>query len=139
VSNVREPVHTYPEKKLYTCCLTVSNQYDTHTFCRDVDLLNCSPTSTNQVTAQSSATGFASMNPSPSYGPLQLAYELHAGRYDGQLRMYNLQGQEVLSRELKVHTTSYLFSIEHLPSGLYYWSLIDGTGQVGSGKVVKVE
>jgi PKD domain/Secretion system C-terminal sorting domain len=138
-STEREPSHTYVTKGKYEVCLVASNQYGAHTFCRDVDLvLECgsvgiaSPKGTNE-------SAYAELFPNPTSGPLQLKYRLNAGRYDGVLRMYDLTGREVLTRGLRVHETSYLFDISHLPTGLYFWSLGDGTGSIGSGKVVKAE
>jgi PKD domain/Secretion system C-terminal sorting domain len=136
-STQREPVHTYPEKAFYKACLTVSNQYGSNTFCRDIDLYQCQIIDTKQP--QPLVGGEAQLFPNPTRGPLQLRYKLHAGRYDGQLKITDITGREVLSRSLKVHETSYLFDISVMPAGIYFWSLTDGAGSIGSGKVVKME
>jgi hypothetical protein len=134
-STEREPVHTYV-KGVYQACLLASNQYGSHAFCREIDLVNCGSVSTNQP---QKILGKAHMSPNPTDGPLQLTYQLHPNHYDGLLRIHDMQGRLVLSQKLAVHQTSYLFDIYRLPTGLYFWSLSDGAGLVGSGKVVKLE
>jgi PKD domain/Secretion system C-terminal sorting domain len=137
-STEREPVHTYVTKAIYTVCLTVSNLHGSSTFCRELNLITCGSSST-QTTPQPDGAAFGEMIPNPTSGPLQLRYRLHPNRYDGALRIYDTAGREVLARSLRVNETSYLFSIEHLSAGLYFWSLTDGAGLVSSGKVVKIE
>jgi PKD domain len=134
-STEREPVHTYT-KGVYQACLLASNQYGSHAFCREIDLVNCGSVSTSQP---QQPQGKAVMSPNPTDGPLQLTYQLHANHYDGLLRFYDMQGRLAFAHQLSVNKTSYLFDIGYLSAGLYFWSLTDGAGLVSSGKVVKIE
>jgi hypothetical protein len=133
------PTHTYPFKGAFTVCLIVNNQFGADTFCRDLDLYHCEPLSTQGIAQDANEYAYAQLFPNPTSGHTQLGYRLHPNRNDGLLRIYDMTGREVLIRRLVVHETSYLFSLAHLPAGLYFWSLSDGIGQISSGKVVKLE
>jgi PKD domain/Secretion system C-terminal sorting domain len=134
-STEQEPKHTYT-KGIYKACLLASNQYGEHAFCREIDLVACGSVSTDQP---QEVVAKAVMSPNPTTGPLQLTYQLNPNRYDGALRIYDAQGRLAFGSKLTVNRTSFLFDISHLPTGLYFWSLNDGAGQVASGKVVKLE
>jgi hypothetical protein len=70
---------------------------------------------------------------------LHIKYRLHQGDTQAVLRLYDITGRELVKygftqRDVQQQSVP----VNFLPAGLYFWSLTDGAGVVGSGKVVKM-
>jgi hypothetical protein len=92
-------------------------------------------TQNTQLPAQSA---YATLTNNLAKDQVYLQYKLRNKNSNGKLRMFDSQGVEVFRGGLDMEYGNKTFDISHLPNGFYFWSLTDGAGVVGSGKVVKM-
>jgi Secretion system C-terminal sorting domain len=83
--------------------------------------------------------GSVTISPNPTSEQISVHYTLRDGQQSGVFRCHDLTGRVTMERQLRSKSGKEEFDIEHLPTGLYFWSLTDGAGLVSSGKVVKIE
>ncbi|HFA47595.1 MAG TPA: T9SS type A sorting domain-containing protein, partial [Bacteroidetes bacterium] len=127
------PVYTFPSPGTYIVCLTVSNQYDSGTFCREVEV---------EVTGveEKKDENFAAIYPNPASGEIHLYLRLPGSR-EAVLSLYVVTGRKV--REWKVPTPKgasgqhgHTFPVAGLAEGMYFWKVEAEGGRVQSGKLI---
>ena len=120
------PLHTFPADGTYTVCLTVSNQYDSDTFCREV---------TVGVTAVSETERelLLRIYPNPAFRKMTVEYSAESGQ---TLQLINHLGMEVFRHSPAEGFNRIELNVQHLPAGLYVCRIVQGPGQVLSKKVV---
>ena len=125
------PLHTFPASGTYTVCLTVSNQYDSDTFCREVAV------GTTGAEEALPGKGFK-IFPNPAHSSIHIAAQLPTA-YAGtvSLSVYNIPGQPLWQQALQVAGGEIQTSVDvsTWPPGVYFISLEAG-GQAWMEKVV---
>jgi PKD domain/Secretion system C-terminal sorting domain len=122
------PVHDFPAAGTYQVCLTVSNQYDSDTFCREVTV---GVTGTEENTETFSVEVF----PNPAKETAHLSYVLPPGK-SAELQLFDALGREVRNEKLTTGSTHHSVSLEDLPAGLFYYSVEVAGTAVKAGKLV---
>jgi hypothetical protein len=96
-------------------------------------------TSTMEETNKQLAQGNGSLNnlyPNPSNGEVTLQYQLPPGIHDGQIILYDMQGNQLKTYKVDDTFTSLLLNNTQLPAGNYFYQLSTSTGLVGTKKMV---
>jgi len=126
-STQRHPDHIYSDIGTYEVCLTVSNENGSDQSCQTLYLGTSS-------TEEFSQPDF-SLYPNPTDGLTRLMLHDYLPRA-GIIRLYDLQGQLVLSQA--VRTGASILDLTGLDLGTYVYELRDGNVLLGSGKVVRI-
>ncbi len=127
-STGRFPIHTYAAPGAYEVCLMASNQTGSDTFCDTINLLI-------DETQEAIATppGFH-IFPNPAYSSLAVSSDRpFAGQ---RLSLYNVMGKEVIAHKMPKGITSFSFSVEGLPPGVYFLRVWEGEAAAWSARVV---
>ena len=128
----REPgVHEFPDPGDYHVCLTVSNENAEDTYCEWVTIEG--PSNLREQLAESGYVLFP--NPNSGYFHLHFTTDLREG---GELRMYNMLGQQVYHQELAIGAQQLSLDASHLPAGQYIVR-IRADGEVYSQGVVLMD
>jgi hypothetical protein len=131
-SGQQNPMHIFPNDGTYEVCLTVSNQYDTSTFCRTL-VIGTGISATNEAQPLNLVSVFP--NPAQSATNFRLG-----GDYlpkEAMLTLYLATGQPVLTQRLMAGWS--VVGLEGLVKGMYFWEVRDEDRVLGTGKMVKVE
>jgi len=126
-STLKHPDHIYSDIGTYEVCLTVRNENSSDQSCQTLYLGTSS-------TEEFSKPDF-SLYPNPTAGLTRLMLHDYLPRA-GVLRLYDLQGQLVLSQA--VRTGASILDLTGLDLGTYVYELRDGNVLLGSGKVVRI-
>jgi len=127
-STERFPIHTYEQPGAYEVCLTVENVTGSNVFCDTINLL---ASKTQETIA--TPPGFH-IFPNPAYSNLAVSSDRpFAGQ---RLSLYNVMGKEVIAHEMPKGITSFSFSVEGLPPGVYFLKVWEGAAAAWSAKVV---
>ncbi|TAK50435.1 MAG: T9SS type A sorting domain-containing protein [Saprospiraceae bacterium] len=125
------PLHEYSGPGTYTVCLTVSNQYDSDTFCREVAV------GTTGAEEALPGKGFK-IFPNPAHSSIHIAAQFPTA-YAGtvSLSVYNILGKPLWQQALQVAGGEIQTSVDvsTWPPGVYFISLEAG-GQAWMEKVV---
>ncbi|TVQ44065.1 MAG: T9SS C-terminal target domain-containing protein [Saprospirales bacterium] len=128
----REPgVHEFPDPGDYYVCLTVSNENAEDTYCEWVTIEGPS-----NLSEQLEEKGFV-LFPNPNRGHFHLHFTSDL-RERGELRMYNMLGQQVYHQDLPIGAHQLSLDATHSPSGQYIVR-IRADGEVYSQGVVLME
>ncbi len=125
-------VHEFPSDGTYEVCLTVSNQYDTSSFCRTLII-------GTGISATSEAKPLDLISVFPNPASTATNFRL-GGEYlprAAMLTLYNATGQPVLGQRLTAGWS--VVQLESLVPGMYFWEVRDEGRVLGTGKLVKVE
>ncbi len=125
-STERHPVHRFPQKGVYTVCLTVSNPYGTDTHCKTLYL---------GVSAQDNLVLQAQVQVWPNPFRDRLAVALSANLRSPLFRLYDMTGRPVREERLAFGVNE--IEAGPLPVGMYFWQVTAGGEVVKSGKIVK--
>jgi PKD repeat protein len=123
------PWHTFPGSGTYTVCLTVSNQYDSDTVCREVTLIVSGVKESNK---QMPITIF----PNPTSKELNINLPT-LDLSDATLTLYTPTAQPILTQHITAGWN--VVPLEGITPGLYFYKVMDEGRLLGSGKLVKVE
>ncbi|MCB0638802.1 MAG: T9SS type A sorting domain-containing protein, partial [Lewinella sp.] len=126
-STARHPVFTYPGPGTYEVCLTVSNLSGEDSACQ---LLTVGPVSTPHPVEEMPWL----LYPNPVNEVLYLSAPYPVS---GRLQLIDVNGRELLGRELRGASSPYPVDVGHIPAGLYWLRFIDRKG-AGPGWVRKV-
>jgi Secretion system C-terminal sorting domain len=102
-----------------------------------VETLNCFTSGTEEP--EIDQIPLVKITPNPTSGIIKLEYKLQDGSAPAIFQIYNLTGQIVLNRQLNPNDQHEVVSVENLPVGVYFWSMADEEGYLGSGKLIKVD
>ena len=128
----REPgVHEFPDPGDYHVCLTVSNENAEDTYCEWVTIEG--PSNLREQLEESGYVLFP--NPNSGYFYLHFTTDLREG---GELRMYNMLGQQVYHQDLAIGAHQLSLDASHLPAGQYIVR-IRADGEVYSQGVVLMD
>ena len=128
-STAKNPTHTYTATGTYTVTLTVTDNEGTS-----------STPVTKQITVAQAGAGVATHSyPNPASTMAHIVYSYPAGTTDIMLRVFDITGALVFSKELSTTDTEYLWNLESnggdpLPNGLYFYVI---TAKDASGKTIK--
>jgi PKD domain-containing protein/type IX secretion system substrate protein len=132
-SSERNPIHAYALPGEYYVCLTVSNEYDSDTFCRWVAV--------DSVTTASVQVHLPKMMvqvwPNPAREEINIALPSPLPT-PAEWWLYNTVGQIVHRSVIPTGQREQSLSLAGVPPGLYFWQVRVEGRQVGSGKVVVV-
>jgi PKD repeat protein len=129
MSNEVNPIHEFEEEGFYNVCLTVSNQYDSDTFCREIELMT---TSIKEIEKNEKHFELYP-NPAQNLVTAKLPKELSV---KGQLIMFNTTGTEVLRIEIPSETISIDIDVQHLSNGVYTCSVIEDNKEIYTKRLV---
>ncbi len=129
-STLKDPLHKYDSPGTYLVCLTVSNQYDSDTFCQEVtvDAPNATEESQPQAPAvkvwpNPARSGVVVELPQPSPRPVRLV-------------LYDALGREVYRMLSRAGDRQLFFDVSGWAGGVYAWQLWQEGRMVGVGKIV---
>lgn len=128
ISDDVEPKHNYTENGIYEVCLTVSNLYSTNTSCKTLFL---NTTSTNH---ESGEQFNVNLYPNPVSDILNLNIESLEFKF-GTFIIYTNMGEVILNSQLKLGLNQ--LNLSTLPSGLYFYSILNKNGPILTGKFIK--
>ena len=128
-SSETDPVHTFPQGGTYETCLTVSNQYGEHTFCRTLEL---GTVSTSEEAAKVNINVF----PNPCREGVNIIISDYLPR-DAQVVLYDAVGQR--RKVQKVQTGWNTIRLDGMGAGIYFYEVWETDVLLESGKLVKVE
>ena len=120
-SSLKDPLHKYDSPGTYLVCLTVSNQYDSDTFCREVTV--DAPNATNESITQAPAvkvwpnparSGVVVELPQPSPRPVRLF-------------LYDALGREVYRMRSRAGDRQLFFDVSGWAGGVYFGQ-VEGYG-----------
>jgi len=124
-SALKDPLHEYADTGTYTVCLTVSNQYDSDTACREV-LVEGIMTGTGET---ANPAFWVEVYPNPTGGiiQVQLSRVLH---HPTMLVLHGALGQEVLRQRLPPGSSGTQLDVSGLATGVYFGQVraADGRG-----------
>jgi hypothetical protein len=121
------PVHTFSQEGTYEVCLTVSNQYGGHTFCRTLELGTVSSTE---------EAAKVSINVFPN--PCREGVNFIIGDYlprDARVVLYDAIGQRRLVQQVRTGWNS--LQLDGLQPGIFFYEIWEGKVLLKSGKLVK--
>ena len=120
-STLKDPLHKYDSPGTYLVCLTVSNQYDSDTFCREVtvDAPNATEESNPQAPAikvwpNPARSGVVVELPQPSPRPVRLV-------------LYDALGREVYRMQGQAGERQLFFDVSDWTGGVYFGQ-VEGYG-----------
>lgn len=126
-SDEQNPTHVYSESDMYEVCLTATNEGGSSTICQIVSVIVVS-------TGEPGESALAKVFPNPVQDVLRFQFNqpLAGGE---QALLFDAFGQLILRSALQSSTD---VNMSALPSGPYFYQLINGEGRVmQSGKVLK--
>jgi hypothetical protein len=123
------PMHTFPADGVYTVCLTVSNQYDSDTFCREVRV------ETPNATPLLFDKGKILIFPNPAAEAANVILYDYLPRL-AELRLYDALGKEVARQRLNGGWN--VMPLEGIAPGVYFYEVGDGERRLSAGKLGKV-
>ncbi|MFQ5446417.1 MAG: T9SS type A sorting domain-containing protein [Saprospiraceae bacterium] len=126
------PKHIFPTLDTFSVCLTVSNQYDSDTFCRLIDL-DTTSTVVSITTPWYRET--LQVFPNPASTMLHLSLDLPAMK-NTTLSLYDLTGRMVQEWKVQSGQQENMFSLEGVTDGMYLWILASEGRRVTAGKII---
>ncbi len=128
-STERSPNHIFPKGGVYHVCLTVSNQYGTDTFCREVTV---SGTPVVDIFNEIKMEVFP--NPASDQITLQLTQPLPS---EAKFQLFSITGQSVFLSKIESGTVGTVIELpESLSNGLYFWHISIGKSAEKSGRLI---
>jgi PKD domain/Secretion system C-terminal sorting domain len=128
LSRDTSPAHVFPDKGAYKVCLTVRNQYGTHTHCKTLYL---------GVSAQDNPVLQAQVQVSPNPFSERLAVALSAPELRGAaFRLFDATGRLVRAERVEYGLNE--IDVSDLGKGMYFWAVEKKGERVKSGKSVKI-
>jgi PKD domain-containing protein/type IX secretion system substrate protein len=123
------PLHEYSGPGIYTVCLTVSNQYDSDTACREVEVV---ATGTEEVVRPGLGV---EVYPNPAKRQLTIQLD-QASVTSLEVRLLNLYGQTMTSVQLPEQVRTQVLNLPEMPNGIYWLIIYSGDGQKEVKRVV---
>lgn len=123
------PLHTFPASGTYTVCLTVSNQYDSDTACREVEMTG------PNATVQTAQAMKARVYPNPASAVLTLETRFPVNE-KSEWRLLDILGRSVHVQTITKGTYSTTIHLDKMTSGVYSWVLITGGEKIQADKFI---
>ena len=127
-SSEPSPVHTFPSDGTYEVCLTVSNQYDSSSYCRTLVIGTGVSASGEEVPAAG-----LSVFPNPAREATNFILSDYLPQH-AVLYLHTATGQVVLTQRIGFGWNS--VPLEGVAPGLYFYEVRDNGKLLGSGKLV---
>jgi PKD repeat protein len=121
------PLHTYTTSGMYQVCLTVQNQFGSHTYCNTLYA---------GVSSEDILISETQVQIKPNPFTYQLSLSLSRDIPEAIFILYDLLGNEMLSSKLKSDLNE--IDTESLPAGIYLYEVLTKEVRLKSGKVVKL-
>ncbi|MFT6740983.1 MAG: hypothetical protein ACJAVF_002497 [Paraglaciecola sp.] len=123
------PLYEFSGNGIYNVCLTVSNQYDSDIFCREVEVI------LNDATNIIIPDFEVSIYPNP----IQEEFTIFSSEYlreDANMIFYTQLGQTVATFSLEKGKKVHNFELKGVANGIYFYSVFRKEQIVGNGKVI---
>ncbi len=127
------PVHEFPSPGTYEVCLTVSNQFDSDTFCQNVTV-DSLPTATSEP--QRSFPVFFKISPNPATDEININFFNLSSQRHYQLNVKSVTGALLLQKKLQGNTRNVKVPLHELSTGIYLVELADDKRILGVEKLV---
>lgn len=128
-SSDTSPVHIFSSTGIYNVCLTVKNSNGQNVKCKKVQL---GTTVTDEL---NNDRAIVSIYPNPVKDILALIINDYLPK-DAYLKISDKMGKDLFKS--KVYHGLNTINIESLSNGIYYYSCFDKSGEIGKGKLVKM-
>jgi hypothetical protein len=122
--------HTFPGPGKYSVCLTVSNENNSHTFCRDIILGD--PTSAIDV---QHVKINVHLFPNPTDGDLNITLSDYIPA-DASVLIYDMMGTLVVENRIYYGQNNIGFA--DIKEGIYIYKITENGKEVWTGKIVKI-
>ncbi|HLO55597.1 MAG TPA: PKD domain-containing protein [Saprospiraceae bacterium] len=128
--NTRHPYHNYAASGTYNVCLTVSNENSSNTSCRTITI------GTSSIDdGISAAVADITLFPNPVEDYLLVTLGEYIPQH-GQIMIFDISGR--LMHTQRIYYGQNNVDMMQLAKGMYVWKVMDGKGEIRSGKVVKI-
>ncbi|MEZ4918203.1 MAG: PKD domain-containing protein [Saprospiraceae bacterium] len=111
------PVHNFPSAGLFNVCLTVSNAYNSSTFCLPVNLEDGGIGVSSKEAFASSASFL--LSPNPANASVQLWWAKPTG-FDQTLTLVDSKGMVVQTHQIPSGQQQVEIDVQMLPNGIYW-------------------
>lgn len=128
-SSERHPVHIYKDRGVYKVCLTVSNSNGSDNSCETIYI---GTTSVGETESGIQVHAF----PNPFHDYLTIQLPDHYYPIGVKMVMYDSQGQKIMQGDIKHERNT--FQLSQIPSGIYFFFLVQDGKLLSSGRVVKL-
>ena len=120
-STERNPVHSYGAPGEYHVCLTVRNEIDEDTYCRNIQL----DTMMVVGTLEAGEVGKASVFPNPASGQFNLQFDL-PGTGVVTFSLHDVAGRQVRAWDLPGGKGYFTLPLFGVAEGMYFWRVASG-------------
>jgi PKD repeat protein len=131
VSNEQNPIYSYSEEGTYEVCLTVSNDFDSDTFCKTVTV-----TTTNTKNLASDIS--FELYPNPTSDRVFVSVQSPTSQ-SLSLQITNLLGEVMTTVSLSSGMFNQEISLESFASGTYFYQLLGEEQVFDSGKLLLIK
>lgn len=131
VSNEQNPIYSYSEEGTYEVCLTVSNDFDSDTFCKMVMITT---TSTKNLASDISFE----LYPNPTSDRVFVSVQSPTSQ-SLSLQITNLLGEVMTTVSLSSGMSHQEISLESFASGTYFYQLLGEVQVFDSGKLLLIK
>ncbi len=128
-STETSPQHGFQSDGTYEVCLTVSNQYDSSTFCRTL-VIGTGISASGELLQKPAVTVF----PNPASDGTNVRMGDGYLPRNAQFTLYTMTGQPVLTQRLSAGWG--VVQLGSVPPGIYFYEVKDNERSLGSGKLV---
>ncbi len=128
ISGMQHPEHKYSDRGVYEVCLRVSNINGSDTFCETIHI---GTTSTREKESGIQVQAY----PNPFHDYLTIQLPNHYYPVGAKMVLYDSQGQKIMHGDIKHGSNT--FQLTQIPSGIYFFTLVQNGKLLSSGRVVK--
>ena len=130
-STETEPNHIYPESGIYEVCLTVSNDFGSDTFCKEVEV---GVTASSEIFEDKDFMIFP--NPAQSFAKIITDQPVKSKT---RFLLFNELGQSVLETSLNPGQREFEIDLSAVSKGIYFYKIQNEKKSLSEGKLVVVK
>ncbi|NQX93016.1 MAG: T9SS type A sorting domain-containing protein [Flavobacteriales bacterium] len=110
---------------------SISTEYQV-TYCVQDDVATCAVS----VEEETGVSVLGNITPNPVQDRATLNYELSSLESDAQLLIYNMVGEAMIQERIENRTGTLELSFANLPSGVYFYSIVNSGTPIATKKLV---